>query len=104
MINLTTDQKVRVVVVPLSANGKPARVDGVPGWAVSDPSVASLEVDPDGMAAYVFAVSPGNVTVSVSADADLSTGVREIVGSVDVTVVEAEADSLTLEADEPVLA
>jgi len=101
MVNLNSEQKVNVVVKPVTLSGKPARVDGVPGWAVTNPSVASLQVAPDGLSADVFGVSPGDATVMVSADADLGSGVREITGSLQVTVVEAEATALVLEAGTP---
>ena len=97
MVTLNTEQKVKVTVRPLTAGGQPATVDGVPGWAVSDPALATLEVAPDGLSAYVFAGQPGTGQVMVSADADLTAGVREIVGQLDLTVTAAEAATLLLE-------
>ena len=101
MVNLTTEQKVRVTVHPKTAGGNPAAVDGVPGWAVSDPNLATLEIAPDGLSAYVFAGLPGSGSIMVSADADLSAGVREIVGILNLTVGSAEADTLDLVAEVP---
>lgn len=101
MVTLNTEQKVKVTVRPLTAGGQPATVDGVPGWSVSSPVLATLEVAPDGLSAYVFAGQPGVGQVLVSADADLTSGVREIIGVLDLTVVAAEAATLELVADDP---
>ena len=101
MLTLTTEQKAKVTVKPLTAKGNPAPVDDAPGWSISDPAIASLVVAPDGLSADVIAGGVGIVVVTVSADADLTAGVREIVGTLDVTVVAAEAASLTLEAGTP---
>jgi hypothetical protein len=101
MLTLTTEQKAKVTVKPLTAGGKPARVDGVPGWNTSDVAVATLVVAPDGMSADVFAAGVGFAEIVVAADADLTAGVRQITGSLSVTVVEAEALTLTLDAGVP---
>lgn len=102
MLILTTEQKVKVTVKPLTAKGNPALVDGAPGWSVSDPAVASLVVAPDGMSADVIAGASGAVTITVAADADLTSGVRQITGSFDVTVVASEAVTLGFESGIPV--
>ena len=101
MVTLNTEQKVYVIVKPLTASGKLARVDGVPGWNISNVAVASLVVAPDGISADVFATGLGTATITVVADADLTAGVRQITGTLDVEVVEAEAASLTLVAGTP---
>ena len=101
MLTLNTEQKAKVTVKPLTAKGKPAQVDGPPGWSISDVSVASLVVAPDGLSAEVIGVSAGTATVTVAADADLTSGVRQITGNLDVTVTAAEAATLSLETDTP---
>lgn len=103
MLTLNTEQKAIVTVRPLTAKGNPAVVDGPPGWAVADPSIASLVVAPDGLSATVLAGAVGSTTITVSADADLTAGVREITGTLGVTVTGAEAATLVLEAGTPTL-
>lgn len=98
MVNLTTEQYVKVTLKPLTALGRPARLDGVPGWASSDTNVVSLVIAPDGLSADVVSVGPGTAVVQVSADADLGPGVRELTATLDVTVIEAEAATMALEA------
>jgi len=102
MATLNTEQKINVVVKPLTISGKPTRVDGVPGWAVTNPSVVSLVIAPNGLSADVIAVASGSANVIVSADANLGSGIREISGSLAIVVVQAEAASLSLVAGTPV--
>ena len=62
----------------------------------------SLVVAPDGLSAEAIAVGVvGTATVSAIADADLTAGVREIAGSLDIQVVAAEAATMTIEAGTP---
>jgi len=102
MLTINTEQKVKVTVKPVTAKGNPALVDGTPGWSISDPSIASLVVDPTGMSSDVVGAGAGVAIISVSADADLGAGVREITGSLYVTIVAAEAAALVLEAGTPI--
>ena len=72
---------------PLSADppGNPATVDGVPSWASSDPSIVSVTPAPDGLSAVAESTGNlGNVQISVAADADLGSGVREITAVGDI--------------------
>jgi hypothetical protein len=103
MLNLTTDQKAKVTVRPLTAKGKPTVVDGIPGWSTSNPSVISLVVSPDGLSADVIGAGVGTAIVTVSADADLTSGIREITAALSASVILAEAASLTLEVGTPTL-
>jgi hypothetical protein len=103
-IILTDEQKVSLSIKPLTAAGNPARVDGIPAWAVSDTNVLSLVVAPDGLSAVAVANGPiGLSQVSVVADADLGAGVKELVATLDVQVVPAEAVSLGVTAGAPEL-
>jgi hypothetical protein len=102
MLTLNTEQKAKVTVRPLTAKGNPALVDGPPGWSITNPAILTLVVAPDGLSADVFGVSAGTGSVIVSADADLTDGVSEIVGSLTVAVTPALAASLVLEAGTPV--
>jgi len=99
---LNTEQKVTLTLKPITAGGNPTVVDGVPLWSVSDAGIVSLVVSPDGLTAEAIAVGPGVATISATADADLTAGVREIVGTLDIQVVAAEAVTLTIESGVPV--
>ena len=94
MLNLSNEQKVTLSVEGRSAAGNAADVAGVASWSVSDASVASLEVAPDGRSAVLSAVAPGSVSVSVVDGNGAS-------GSLDVTVEAASATSLVITAGVP---
>lgn len=99
---LTDEQKVHLAIQPVTASGNPAVVDGVPEWAASDPAVVALIVAADGLSADATTVGPvGASQVSVSADADLGSGIRTISGVLDVQVVAAEAASLAFQVGTP---
>lgn len=71
------------------ARGNPAAVDGVPVWASSDETVVSVVASANGMSAAVKTVGLGTARVSVTADADLGSGVISIVGvSEDINVAQ----------------
>lgn len=101
MLLLTIDQKVALRIQPVDRLGNPARVDGLPHWALSDMSIGTLEVAADGMSAVFVTSALGVTQVNVSADADLGTGVRTIAGTLDVQVESGEAVSLTVLANAP---
>ena len=100
---LTDVQKVGLSVSFVTAKGNPAQVDGAPVWSVSDATVLSVVPSADGLSAEVVAVGPlGTAQVSVTADADLGTGVTALVGTLDVQVVASEAASIVINAGAPV--
>jgi hypothetical protein len=102
MLILTDEQKVALSIQPVTAAGNPAKVDGVPTWSVSDPSILALIVADDGLSAEAVTAGPlGPCQVSVSCDADLGAGVRTISGTLDVTVQAAEAVSVGIAAGAP---
>lgn len=101
-VTLTDIQKVALSISPVDAKGNPAAVDGIPTWLVSDETLLSLTVSPDGMSAELFALGPlGTGQVTVNADADLGSGVTTITGILDVTVVSSQATSLAITAGTP---
>jgi hypothetical protein len=101
MTIINDSQKVNLTLQPLTANGKPATVAGVPLWSTSNPAAVSLVVAADGLSAYALSVSLGTSTITAVANADLSGGTREISASIDVQVVPTEAASLTISAGAP---
>lgn len=102
MLTLTDIQGVDLSVAPVDAKGNPAKVDGAPVWVVSAPDVCDIAVAADGLSAHVTAKGPlGSCQVTVTADADLGEGVRNITGMLDVEVIASEAASLSITAGAP---
>lgn len=98
-ITLTTEQKIKATLNPVTATGKPAKLDGMPTWSSS---TLRLEVADDGMSAYIISTDEPVVdTIVVQADADLGEGVETISGSITVNVVGAKAANLGLTLGEP---
>lgn len=95
---LPNDKMIAVKVAYVDSHGNPAEVDGNVSWESSDESIVTIEVDSgDQMQAKVFPVGPaGQAQISVTADADLGQGVREIVTTSDIDVVAGEAVSGTI--------
>jgi hypothetical protein len=115
MADINTSQQFNVQLAITNAAGDPAQVDGVPMWASSDETVVMVVAAADGMSATVPAVAPnavggdGNplpVRISVSADADLGSGVVAITGvSEDIFVTldpAQQASVITLTLGPPV--
>lgn len=101
-ITITNEQKVRVGIIPVTATGKPATLDGKPEWSVTSGD-AGLEISTDGFAAFlVSGDTPGESMIVVSADADLGSGVENITDSIKLTVAGAKAVNLGLIADAPI--
>lgn len=98
---ITNEQKVKLTIAPKTAAGNPAPIDGIPLWNVSDSSVLTLDVAPDGLSAYAISNSVGTSQINVVADADLGEGVREIASVLDIQVVNAEAVSLGIISGDP---
>jgi hypothetical protein len=100
---LAADKKVELQISYVDANGNPAVVDGAVTWESSNPDIATIEPSATppgpGVAAVVWltpGTDVGNVQVAARADADLGSGVREIVTPLDVTVVGGEAVAGTI--------
>ena len=96
---LKVSQKLPLSIAIADRFGNPAKVDGVPQWAVSDESVASLEVAEDGMSAMLVPVGPvGIVMVQAKADADMGEGVKEILGEMEVEMIAGDAETIVMSA------
>lgn len=97
MVQLAVDMQARLSVAPVDQFGNPARVDGEPTWALSDPSLGTLTVDPGGLSAlFVPSGGVGSEQIQVSADADLGAGVVTIGGFADLDIVAGQAASLSV--------
>lgn len=103
-IDLTTEQKVQVTLKPVTATGKPAKLDGVPTWTVvsgggSGQNVVAAE---DGLSAFLISNDePGDIDVQVEADADLGEGVETLTDIIRLHVAGAKAENLGLVAGTP---
>ena len=94
MLILTDEQECDLQIELLTAAGNPGKVDGVPIWSVSNPSVITLTVEDGGLKALVSSASLGTCQVSVTVDADLGAGVRQVTGVLDISVQPAEVVSV----------
>lgn len=103
MVNLRIDQTVRLFIKPVDKKGNPAVLDGVPVWSTSNSEVATLAVAEDGLSAVLTPVGPlGSCVVSLSADADMGSGVKPLSAATDVQVSSGAAVTLEIQADTPV--
>ena len=104
MLILNDEQRVSLSISPLTAAGNAAKLDGIPVWSASDSNVISLVVSADGLSAVASAAGAlGTSQVSVTADADLGAGVRQLTALLDVQVIAAEAFTLSINAGAPEL-
>jgi hypothetical protein len=100
-VSLTTEQKVRLSVTPMTPGGQPATLDGPVQWSVE--GACTLEAI-DATSTWVLSGSTiGDSIVTVAADADLGQGVVPIGDSATLHVSDPMAASLGMAADEPVL-
>jgi hypothetical protein len=99
---LPDDKIVSASVTYTDAKGHPAKVDGVPVWASDNTDVATVAASEDGMSATISPGSSlGTAQISVTADADLGEGTREVIGIGTVEVVAGEAVAAVLSFGEP---
>jgi hypothetical protein len=101
---LPADKVVDVKVSYVDANQNPAVVDGPVQWASSNTDIAM--VTPNASDSQLANIAPGGVTIgtcqiSCMADADLGEGVRQLITTMDLTVVAGEAVAGTIEPTGP---
>ena len=102
---LTDSQTSSLSIQPVDKKGSPASLDGVPVWASSDETIATVAADATGLNATLTAVRTGSATVTVTGDADLGQGqgqVSPIVGTLDVSVTAGAAVNIAITAAPPV--
>lgn len=101
---MKVNQTLEVLLEIVDENEKPAKVDGKPEWALTDATLANLEVAEDGMKAVIKPIGPlGSFKVQVKADADLGEGVEELIGESDVVeIVAGKAKFIKLTLGQPV--
>lgn len=109
MANLSMLENEKVVLTAKAEDirDREVSVDGLISWSSSDESVVRLEVAEDGFTATAFGVagaagSPSIrvATVTATADADRSEGVRQIMGSFELEVKVNEAVEIVITAGE----
>jgi hypothetical protein len=93
---ITTEDAATAAIAVKTAKGNAASCDGVPKWASSDPTVATVTPSADGLSAKVAPLKEGTATISVDVDADMTAGVRLIRGSAQVNVKRTEAATVTI--------
>lgn len=100
---MTDSQQETLTIAPVDKKGKPAQLDGVPVWATSDETVATVDAsaDPTGLNAILSGVAPGSCRVTVTGDADLGSGVSPITGTLDVTITAGQAVTVAITEGTP---
>lgn len=97
VFNLPPTHQVSASLAIKNDAGQPARVDGLPVWSLTDPSIVTLDVASDGMSALVQATGTFGITqLTVEVDADLGAGFRAITAVGDIAVSEPEASVVEL--------
>lgn len=93
-VEITNEQKVKATLTPVTATGKPAKLDGMPSWAVITGNSQVVVAD-DGLSAdLVSSDDPGDTQILIKADADVGEGVEEISDTITLTVIGARATNL----------
>lgn len=101
MINLTTTQKVNLVIVPEDILGHAvpnSTITGIPLWNSSNVNVSSLVIASDGFSAYAFGTGAGTALINIIANAGTLAAPIQITGSIAITVGQAAASQLAISA------
>lgn len=97
MLTLRADEQSVLTAVYKDAADNDAFIDGAPVWTVSDATILLLVDTEDDNIKIVRATGlPGTAQVAVTADADLTEGVANIIGLLDVTVLPGEAVTVNI--------
>ena len=99
-MRITTEQKVTVVVLPVTPGNHPAPIDGNVAFSSSDETVAKVESTGQ-FGAVVTAVGPCVAQITASFDADMTAGTRTITLTGALEVVAAEAVTGVLQFGDP---
>lgn len=96
-MKLTTEQQVKLTVRPVTASGRPARIDGVVRFVSEDETIVRIEPLSD-TSCYAVAVGAGTARVFANFDADLDADeVRVLEFDAEIEVIEAEAVGAEIE-------
>jgi hypothetical protein len=95
---LPVDHFINVQIAYVDGHGNPATVDGDVAWASSNP--AALVVQVNAQDSTQCTVTPqgtlSSAQVVATADADLGAGIRQIITTLDITLVAGEAVAGTI--------
>ena len=121
-MQMTDSQRAQLSIRPVDKRGKPAPLDGVPVWASSDETVATVVLgkieadgtiapDPSGLFAVLEGVAPSAKDangapvpsrVTVTGDAAIGDGTQAITGVLEVIIIAGQAINLVIDAGTPV--
>jgi len=102
-LSMTVTQQVGLSVTFTDSKGNPASVDGVPTWLCDNTDVLALIPAGDGRSCLAQAVGAvGTSTISMTADADMGSGVEPIIGTLEVQVTAGKATQVVITAGTPV--
>lgn len=95
---LKVTQKAPVVLKVTDSKGNPGLLDGKPVWSLSNPDLADLVLADDALSGSLVPKGPvGSLTVQVHGDGDLSEGVRDILGELQVDLIPGDSVKIALE-------
>ena len=100
---LPDGMQVAVAVSYVDADGNPATVDGPAVWASADANIATVVAggDYDAVIAATKGGTLGTTQITATADADMGSGIRSVITTLDVTVVAGEAVAGTIAPSGP---
>lgn len=105
MLELAPNKRVSFTISVLNQKGNPARFDGAPVFANSNPGAVDLIINPDGVSGYVNYLDGGldglDAQISCTVDADLGPGVQEIKGLGDIHALPLTATVVQLNFGAP---
>jgi hypothetical protein len=90
---LPDDYQVDLQIGYTDAKGHPATIDGEVAWSSSDETICAVHVNPTDSTKVTLRpqANLGNCQISATADADLGSGVQNIITLFDTTVVGGSA-------------
>lgn len=94
---LVNGYEVDLAINPLDEDGNPTQIDGTPIWMSSNPGIVEILPVADGLSAIAKTKGVlGHADINVTADADLSEGIRNIIGTIGIDVPAGEAMSMEI--------
>lgn len=92
LIRISTEQEIPIDVLPLTAGGHAAPIDGAPTYRVDDPNIVLITTPGDTETGCILVSGRvGSTVVRGSVDADLGSGVRTLSFELPIEVVTPEA-------------
>lgn len=90
MTDLTTEQQVPFTFGAVDGRGRPVAIEGTPTAVSSDGTVATVTMTDGGDGktwhGVISAVQAGAARIVITADADVSPEVNNVIGTADITV------------------